>query len=136
MEVEKTVEIDIDVKLDVSDVVEFIENYATEKDFYMINVALNPDKEHEEYSGKDDVSGSMLKSFWKYIEADVDIEEEDVLDYLDYANSYTIDKIIKHLGVVKNFNPFGTSLYDDMKFDVLKEAFDKYNLDELEEKLK
>jgi len=73
----------------------------------------------------------------KYVEAEVEVEIEDVLDYIEYANQSEIDKIKDKISYIEREDPeFPTNnLYDREKVLILKEAMKRYNLDQLIEKL-
>lgn len=82
-----------------------------------------------------------------YVDTDVDIEISDIMEQLD------TEDLIEELKsrditpeekteIMQGFNPdlktngIPWSLYDDLKMNVIREAFNKYTLEQLEEKLK
>ena len=72
-----------------------------------------------------------------YVDTDVDIPLSDVMEQID--DDELIEEI-KSRGLYQfEFQSNGisaSSLYDEMKINVLKEAYAKYTLEELEQKLK
>ena len=80
------------------------------------------------------------RTMTKYVEVDaeVDIEFEDVRDYIsDYATSDELKIIADDLkeNYLDQVNVEIKTLEDQMKYELLMMAFSKYNLTQLEEKL-
>jgi len=72
---------------------------------------------------------------------EVELNVDDVLEFLYYADSSDVEKVETHLGVYNDENEDDEifkvdNLYDREKVLILKKAMTKYNLDELIEKLK
>lgn len=77
------------------------------------------------------------KKIYTYVNTEVEIDVVDILDQLDDED--LLDEVksrgLKLDQFVSNGIPSST-VYDDLKINVLKEAYSKYTLEELEEKLK
>ena len=78
---------------------------------------------------------------------DVDIELDDVMEFIESSYSSTIslqeiyNKVVKKLRE-RNIAPFqrniisANNLYDEQKYELLVEAMEKHSLEQLQEKLK
>ena len=76
------------------------------------------------------------KTFYAQVEVDVDydIKFDDLLELIESCNPDELDEIRDLVGMENDV--FETSnLYDEMKMNIIKQAFEKYDLDELREKL-
>ncbi len=73
---------------------------------------------------------------YKSVDVDVEIELEDVLEFIDGCNEKEMASIKSRLKVVETpiSNKFRT-LEDELKLDILTEAAKKYSLVQLEEML-
>lgn len=82
-----------------------------------------------------------------YVDTEVDIPMDEVMIRLDTDDliEELLDRNISPQEKTKLIGGFGTeiktdgtewTLYDDLKMDVIREAFNKYTLEELEERLK
>jgi hypothetical protein len=82
-----------------------------------------------------------------YVDTDVDVPISDIMeqlhtdDLIDELSSRAItpeerSKIVHDFGVGLKDNNIPWSVLDDLKLSVIKEAFNKYTLEELESKLK
>lgn len=82
-----------------------------------------------------------------YVNTEVEIQAEELFDQID--NDDLIEellrrditqqeksKLLQGLGTDVKSDGIQWSLYDDLKMNVIREAFNKYSLEELEEKLK
>jgi hypothetical protein len=82
--------------------------------------------------------GKRGRTMYKTVDAEVEIEFEDILDYIDdYATEHDLKEIAEKLKdnfLEQQETPVDT-LGDQMKYDLLMLAFKKYSLSELEEKL-
>jgi predicted DNA-binding ArsR family transcriptional regulator len=82
--------------------------------------------------------GKRGRTMYKTVDAEVEIEFEDILDYIDdYATEHDLKEIAEKLKdnfLEQQETPVDT-LSDQMKYDLLMLAFKKYSLSELEEKL-
>ncbi len=71
----------------------------------------------------------------KYAEVEVEVELDDILDYINYdASESDLEKIKENLKYIDDVF-FANNLYDREKILILKDAMKKYNLEELIEKL-
>jgi len=72
----------------------------------------------------------------KYVntEVEVEIELEDILEYIEGCSKFELKEIKDEIGNVENDFPVN-NLYDREKVLILKEAMKKYNLEQLIEKL-
>jgi len=79
-----------------------------------------------------------IKQLTKNIEADIYFDIDDIIELVDSCNDYEKDQIIEDINYNKDANTIikCETLYDEQKMKILKSAFDKFNLDELEERLK
>jgi len=72
-------------------------------------------------------------------EVEVEVEFEDVIDYIKYdASQYELEKIKKEISYSETDEESDfpiNNLYDREKVLILKEAMKRYNLDQLVEKL-
>lgn len=76
----------------------------------------------------------MRKTVSEYIDVDVDIDHDDVMDYIaSYASDGELDEI-RELVMVPNMVD-GITLVDQMKNELLIKASRKFTLEELEAKL-
>lgn len=76
----------------------------------------------------------MRKTVSEYVDVDVEIEHEDVMDYITgYASDGELDEI-RELVMVPNMVD-GITLVDQMKNELLIKASKKFTLEELESKL-
>jgi len=69
------------------------------------------------------------------IDVEIDIEIEDVLEFINQASDSEIKKIREEVGEVESVDFKYDNLYDREKGLILKKAMQKYNLDQLIEKL-
>lgn len=72
-----------------------------------------------------------------YVDTDVDIPLSEVVDQLDDDDLVEEMKsrgLLSDNRFISNGMPAST-LYDDMKIDILKEAYSKYSLEELQKRL-
>ena len=68
------------------------------------------------------------------VDVDYDVEFEDLLELIDSCDHEELEKIRKQIGPKDTgFNV--RNLYDEMKLKVLQTAFEKYDLEELKDKL-
>jgi hypothetical protein len=79
---------------------------------------------------------------YKDVEVEVEVELEDVLDFIEYASNYELQKIKEEFPNLRTDDDIEeyqilevNNLYDREKVLILKEAMKRYNLDELMEKL-
>lgn len=66
---------------------------------------------------------------------DYDVSWRDVLTEIECASYYQIEEIKKMLHIDEDIFK-AENLYDELKVRLLKEAYNKYNLEELTDKLK
>jgi len=88
----------------------------------------------------------MSKTVYKYTDVEIEIELEDVLDFIDNADSDDIENIKEAISYNENDNDNDSdvykrylqvdNLYDREKALILKKAFKKYNLEQLIDMLK
>ena len=67
----------------------------------------------------------------QYVECEYDIQFQDIIDVIQDCNDEEIEEIKK----ITNGEDLFKNLYDKQKFDLLKVAMKKYNLDELQQRL-
>lgn len=73
----------------------------------------------------------------KQVDAEVDIELDDVIEFIEECNTLDIERIKKAIGESgKNLSIKIENLADQMKFEFIESIFHKYTLEQLEEKLK
>ena len=82
--------------------------------------------------------GRRGRTMYKTVDAEVEIEFEDILDYIDdYATKDELKEIAERLkdNFLEQQETEVSTLNDQMKYDLLMLAFNKYSLEELEIKL-
>lgn len=70
----------------------------------------------------------------QYIDCEYDIDFEDLLELIESCDSEESSEIRKLIGSDMN-DVHISNLYDEQKLEILKVAFNKYNLEQLQEKL-
>lgn len=75
------------------------------------------------------------KTFYTTVDVDVDcdIEFDDLLELVESCDEYEKEEIRELIG--SDDSLYANNLYDEMKVKLLKEAFNKFSLEELQEKL-
>jgi len=119
----KSIDVDVEVELDYDDIDILTDECEDDAERLLLRKLLKG------------------KSFTKYVEdfeADIYFDIDDILELVDSCNNYEKEQIIDDINYSKDYNTIikCETLYDEQKMKVLKSAFDKYNLDELEERLK
>lgn len=76
------------------------------------------------------------KTFYTTVDVDVDcdIEFDDLLELIESCDEYEKEEIREIIGSSDD-SLYANNLYDEMKVKLLKEAFNKFSLEELQEKL-
>ena len=78
------------------------------------------------------------KKIYTYVSTEVEIDIDEILDQLEDED--LINEVLRRdLFNKHQFSENGvppTTLYDEMKITILREAYSKYTLEQLEEKLK
>jgi hypothetical protein len=73
-----------------------------------------------------------------YVDTDLNVSLDEIMDQVD--DDMLIEELrSRGLSITEGFSTHGmspSSVYDEMKLNVLREAYSKYNLEELEQKLK
>lgn len=118
----KSIDIDVKVKLDSEDI-DLLTDSCFESEKILLKKLLKG------------------KTFTKYVEdfdADIYFDIDDILELVNTCNDYEREQILEEINYDKDENAIikCETLYDEQKMKVLKSAFDKFNLDELEERLK
>lgn len=118
----KSIDIDIEVKLDYDDIDTITDNIEGDEERLLVRKFLTG------------------KKFTKYVEdfnADIYFDMDDILELVNDCNDFEKEQILDDINYDKDQNTIikCETLYDEQKMKVLKTAFDKYNLDELLDKL-
>lgn len=110
--------VDVEVDIESYDILELLEEELEAKDYELIEKALKG------------------KSFSKCVDSvgvDVELDFDDLIDIIDNCNSRELELI---RDAVESEDQIKVdTLYDEQKLKVLKAAFNRYNLDELQERL-
>ena len=125
-----TQEVDVDVEYDVDfdDLLEIVESCNKEQREKIINKIVNTD------------DGKRMKTLTLYNEQEVDVDVEYDVVFTDLVDMIT-DCDDDELEEIRNIIDSPTwitsdNLYDEQKLKLLKTVFDKYSLEELEQRLK
>jgi hypothetical protein len=73
-----------------------------------------------------------------YVDTDLNVSLDEIMDQVD--DDMLIEELrSRGLSITEGFSIHGmspSSVYDEMKLNILRDAYSKYNLEELEQKLK
>lgn len=110
--------VDVEVDIESYDILELLEEELEAKDYELVEKALK---------------GKSFSKCVDSVDVDVELDFDDLIDIIDNCNSIELE-IIRD--AVESENQIKVdNLYDEQKLKVLKTAFDRYNLEELQEKL-
>jgi len=113
--------VDVEVELEYYDLIELLEDYFIDC------------SEEEQIALKKYIKGKHIYKNVNDVDAEVDVDFNDILSMIETCDINEKNDIRNLIG---NTNQFECeSLYDEQKLKVLKAAFDKYDLDQLIEKL-
>ena len=129
------VDVEVDYDVDFDDLLEVIETCNKEQKEKIINTIVNSEGKEEH---------NKMKRLTLYNEQEVDVECEydvyfdDIMDLINSCDSYEMEEIIDNIDSDLNGSILikSDNLYDDQKVKLLKSAFNKFSLEELELRLK
>lgn len=111
--------IDVEVDIESYDILELLEEELDAKEYELIENAIK---------------GKSLSKCVESVSVDIDLDFDDLLEIVDNCTPFQLEMISD---IVHSEDQIKVdTLYDEQKLKVIKIAFDKYSLEELQEKLK
>jgi len=121
------VDVGFDYKFNIIEILDLVENCSAEERQKILNVITSTEVNNDDkvlYINED-----------ADIDINVDIDFHEILDLIDNCSGEEKEEIVESIGINDDNFFVAINLYDEGKVKLLKAAFDKYTLEELQSRL-
>jgi len=123
----ENVSVDFDYKVDINEILELVENCSVDEREKILNLISTTEA--------NDDDKILYVSDYVDVDFDHDLDFYDILELVENCTGDEKVQIVESIGINDNNFLGATNLYDEYKVKLLKEAFEKYTLEELQSRL-